>query len=94
MRFGDMTVFVSQPGETSLRRGGSADRRGLSWSDRWHRAEGGWKHKGQMEGSQRMKEREENRDGRESMSETDNRDQTKQRGSGQIVSPRHQTAVD
>lgn len=69
-------MFVSQPGETSLRRRGSADRRGLSWSDRWHRAEGGWKHKGQMEGSQRMKEREENRDGRES---TDT-DEQKQRG--------------
>lgn len=54
---------MSQPYETSPRRGGSADRQGLSWSDRWHRAEGGWKYKGQMEGSQRMTETEEDRDG-------------------------------
>ncbi|KAM4539925.1 uncharacterized protein PAE49_020669 [Odontesthes bonariensis] len=48
-------VFVSQPDKTSLCQGGSADRRGLSWSDHWHRVEGGLKYKGQMEGSHRMK---------------------------------------
>lgn len=49
-------MYAAQLAEASLSGGGSADRRGLSWSDRWRGAEGGQKYKGQMEGSQRLRE--------------------------------------
>lgn len=64
-------MSAAQLAEASQSGGGSADRRGLSWSDCWCGAEGGQKYKGQMEGLRRLREEREQRTERENNGETE-----------------------